>query len=55
MLYEVITAGTRLHRISGQESSGGSSGDPWAGVSDATLSTIAQDTVGQLAAWLRST
>jgi hypothetical protein len=47
-------AGTRLHRISGQEQTGGSAGDPWSGVSDGALGTIAQDTVGQLAAWLRS-
>lgn len=47
------TSGARLHRISGQENSGASSGDPWAGVSNKTLSTIARDTVGQLAAWLR--
>jgi hypothetical protein len=46
--------GGRLHRISGQENAAGSGGDPWAGVDDGVLETIARDTVGRLAAWVRS-
>lgn len=45
--------GSRLHRISGQEFSGGTMGDPWGGVSNNVGSTIARRLVDGLVSWSR--
>jgi len=45
-------SGNRIHRISGQEKAASGSGDGWKGVSDATMRTIAETTIDQLADWL---
>lgn len=45
-------SGTRVYRFTGGEPSGDSEGDPWAGVTHATLSIIAERTVETLRAWL---
>lgn len=44
--------GTRVHRVSGQESSTKGAPDPWAAVDDTTLDLIALRTVDSIAAWL---
>ncbi|MEW5423720.1 hypothetical protein [Amorphus sp. 3PC139-8] len=52
-VFDVFTAeGTRLHRITGHESAGITSGDPWSGVNEDALNNIAIDVVGELDAWL---
>lgn len=54
-IYDIYDAsGRRLHRIAGQEPSGGTSGDPWSGVSAETLQVVAERTVAALKAWLAS-
>ncbi len=54
-IYDVYDAsGRRLHRIAGQEPSGGTSGDPWSGITDETLVVVAERTVAALKAWLAS-
>ncbi|MBL8574294.1 MAG: hypothetical protein JNM13_11505 [Hyphomicrobiaceae bacterium] len=45
-------AGRHVHRVAGQEPSGASSGDPWAGVGASTLDHIAMRTLDALAAWV---
>lgn len=46
------TAGRRVHRISGQETSTtGASNDPWAGVDGATATSVAQKTMTSIVAW----
>jgi hypothetical protein len=47
-------AGTRLHRINGQQKVPISGGDGWTSVPPAAMQTIADTTVDQLAAWLSS-
>lgn len=47
-------AGTRLHRISGQERAAGSSTDPWANVSNREINEAARETIDALAAWLKT-
>ncbi len=47
-------SGRRVHRISGQLTAGGSGTDPWAGVSGATISTTASETIDALGNWARS-
>lgn len=44
--------GRRLHRISGQQASDPSLGDPWSGVEAAALDTIARRVAALLRAWL---
>ncbi len=44
--------GSRVHRVSGQESSTKGAPDPWAAVDDATLNLVALRTVDSIAAWL---
>jgi hypothetical protein len=44
--------GVRVHRISGQERSGGSTGDPWAGISDDVYARVADITMGSLRTWM---
>lgn len=44
--------GKRLHRVSGQESAGGSSNDPWSGISDEAVTTAASRTIDDLIAWI---
>ncbi len=52
-VFDVIdAAGNRVHRIVGQESGAGTSGDPWSGVNSETLRRAAQRTVTSLRAWL---
>jgi len=46
--------GTRLHRISGQEHGSGTTVDPWSGISAATVSSAARDTIDDLVAWAGS-
>ena len=54
-VYDVYDAsGRRLHRIAGQEPSGGTSGDPWSGITAETLEVVAERTVAALKAWLAS-
>jgi len=52
--YQVFDAsGREVHRFTSQESSeDGTSGDPWAAVSDDTVTIIAERTVAALKAWL---
>ena len=47
--------GTRLYRISGQETAGGSEADPWVGVSTTEVDAAARETIDKLADWVRST
>lgn len=47
-------AGTRLHRINGQQKVQISGGDGWTSVPPDAMQTIADTTVDQLAAWLSS-
>lgn len=44
----------RLHRITGLELAGGASSDPWSGVSDAVLTTVAARTIEQIYAWVNN-
>ncbi len=54
-VYDVFDAsGRRVHRIAGQEPSGGTSGDPWSGITDETLEVVAERTIAALKAWLAS-
>lgn len=54
-VFDVFDAnGVRLTRISGQESTSGVSGDPWAAVDVATLKRIAARTVLELKAWVNT-
>jgi hypothetical protein len=46
------TSGQRLHRVSGQEPAGGSSTDPWSGISDDAVANAASRTVDDLVAWV---
>ncbi|QFT30787.1 hypothetical protein FIV00_09890 [Labrenzia sp. THAF82] len=45
-------SGRRLNRISGTESTGGASGDPWQSVNSGTLSRIANRSMVEIKAWL---
>lgn len=46
-------AGTRLHRINGQQTAvSAGSGEGWPAVAPATMQSIADSTIDQLAAWL---
>lgn len=44
--------GTRIHRIQGQAKAPATSGEGWDSVQPATMETIADDSVDQLATWL---
>lgn len=44
---------TRLHRISGQQTGGGSDTDPWVGIGGSQLDTAARETIDKLADWVR--
>ena len=46
--------GNRLHRINGQQKAPAGSGEGWAAVPPATMQTIADSTIDQLASWLGS-
>lgn len=51
-VFDVVdNAGNRVHRIVGQESSNGTSGDPWSGVDSDTLRRAAKRTIASLKAW----
>jgi hypothetical protein len=45
-------SGKRLHRVSGQEPSSGSSSDPWSGISDDAVTIAASRTIDDLVAWI---
>lgn len=45
------TSGRRLHRVTGQEPSGGSSTDPWQGIGGEAVRTVAARTIDDLVAW----
>jgi hypothetical protein len=47
-------SGNRLHRINGQQKSPSTGGEGWSAVPAATMQTIADITIDQLAAWLAS-
>lgn len=52
-VFDIVDAnGSRLKRISGTESTGGASGDPWQAVSASTLSRIATRSMVEIEAWL---
>lgn len=52
-VYDITDAsGQRVFRFTGQEPSGGTSGDPWSAVSNDTVAIIAERTVASLKAWL---
>ncbi len=52
-VFDVVDAsGSRVHRIIGQESAPGTSGDPWSGIEGDTLSLVAKRSVASLRAWL---
>jgi hypothetical protein len=48
------SAGRPLHRISGQQSAGGSDSDPWAGIQSAQIDDSAREIIDELAEWVRS-
>lgn len=47
-------AGDRLHRIQGQQQASGGSGEGWSAVAPATMESIADRTIDDLATWLSS-
>ncbi len=47
-------SGNRLHRMNGQRDAATGAGEGWGAVSAATMQSIADDTIDQLAAWLAS-
>jgi len=47
------TAGRPLHRISGQQTAGGSASDPWAGIGGGQIDDAARETIDKLADWVR--
>ena len=47
-------SGNRLHRINGQQKAPAGRGEGWAAVPPATMQTIADSTIDQLASWLGS-
>ena len=51
-VYDIFSGNTRVYRISGQETSEGSRGDPWTGVDNDALNNIAKRTVISIKAWL---
>ncbi|MEM8700830.1 MAG: hypothetical protein AAGF82_03315 [Pseudomonadota bacterium] len=52
-VFDIVDAnGSRLKRISGTESTGGASGDPWQAVNASTLSRIATRSMVEIEAWL---
>jgi hypothetical protein len=44
--------GVRVHRISGQERGGGSTGDPWSGINADIYSRVAEATMSSLRTWM---
>jgi len=52
-VFDIVDAsGRRVTRVSGTETTNGSSGDPWASVGSDTLTRIAQRSVAEIQAWL---
>lgn len=47
------TAGTPLHRISGQEVAQGSEADPWVGVTAKNIDDSARETIDKLTDWVK--
>ncbi|MBB4301182.1 hypothetical protein GGD81_000197 [Rhodobium orientis] len=52
-VYDIFSGNTRVHRITGQEVSEGSDGDPWNGVENDALKNIAARTVIEIKSWLQ--
>ena len=52
-VYDIFSGNNRVHRISGQEISEGSDGDPWNGVENEALKNIAARTVIEIKSWLQ--
>jgi hypothetical protein len=46
------TNGKRLHRVTGQETAGGSASDPLSGVDEEAVQSAAKRTIDDLAAWI---
>jgi hypothetical protein len=46
--------GTRIHRISGQERTRTSGGDPWNSIDDSLIDQVAQSTMSSLRTWMRT-
>lgn len=44
--------GNRVHRISGQERAGSSSGDPWASIDESVIARVAKITMADLRSWM---
>lgn len=44
--------GNRVHRISGQERAGKSSGDPWASIDEGVIARVAKITMSDLRSWM---
>ncbi|MGI9400637.1 MAG: hypothetical protein ACR2O0_05240 [Rhizobiaceae bacterium] len=44
--------GNRVHRISGQERAGRSSGDPWASIDEGVIDRVAKITIADLRSWM---
>ncbi|GHB30460.1 hypothetical protein GCM10007094_18590 [Pseudovibrio japonicus] len=54
-VFDIIDeSGNRVHRIDGQEQTGGNAGDPWNSVTRDALRRIAGRTVASIKAWLYS-
>ncbi|MCG6857806.1 MAG: hypothetical protein LJE67_07040 [Salaquimonas sp.] len=52
-VWDVLDAnGARVHRISGQERGGSASGDPWAGISNDMIESVARTTMDSLRSWV---
>jgi hypothetical protein len=45
--------GARLHRVTGQETGGAISGDPWTGIGLQTVNAVARKTIDSLANWVK--
>jgi hypothetical protein len=45
------TNGRRLHRVTGQEPAGGSGVDPWQGIDEKAVRTVAERTIDDLVSW----
>jgi len=52
-VYDIFDAANRrVYRLTGQETSSGSSGDPWSGITGGTLQNVAVRTIDGLKSWL---
>lgn len=54
-VFDVIDGrGVRIHRVSGQERGTGAISDPWAGITDPTVTAAARHAIDDLAAWVNA-